>query len=181
MLDLLTQKWWTVALRGILGIVFGSVALVFPGVTLVTLALVFGAYAFGDGVFAVVSAFGHRGREAVWYVLDGILGIAVGIATFFFPGITAQALVFLIGLWAILTGIFEVVAGFELPISRDWLLVLAGVLSIVFGVVVFANPGNGAIAVVWLIGIYALMFGVTMLVFGIRLRGMRAKLATHPA
>jgi uncharacterized membrane protein HdeD (DUF308 family) len=177
MLDVLTQKWWAVALRGIVAIVFGIVALVFPGVTLVSLALVFGAYAFVDGVFAIVSAFGHRGREAVWYVLDGVLGIAVGVATFFFPGITAQALVFLVGLWAILTGIFEVVAGFELPISRDWLLALAGVLSIVFGVLVFANPGSGAVAVVWLIGIYALVFGVTMLVFGIRLRGLRSKLA----
>jgi uncharacterized membrane protein HdeD (DUF308 family) len=177
MLDVLTQKWWAVALRGIVAIVFGIVALVFPGVTLVSLALVFGAYAFVDGVFAIVSAFGHRGREAVWYVLDGVLGIAVGVATFFFPGITAQALVFLVGLWAILTGIFEVVAGFELPVSRDWLLALAGVLSIVFGVLVFANPGSGAVAVVWLIGIYALVFGVTMLVFGIRLRGLRSKLA----
>jgi uncharacterized membrane protein HdeD (DUF308 family) len=176
MLDVLTQKWWAVALRGIVAIVFGIVALVFPGVTLVSLALVFGAYAFVDGVFAIVSAFGHRGREAVWYVLDGVLGIAVGVATFFFPSITAQALVFLVGLWAILTGIFEVVAGFELPVSRDWLLALAGVLSIVFGVLVFANPGSGAVAVVWLIGIYALVFGVTMLVFGIRLRGLRSKL-----
>ncbi len=179
MFDILTQKWWTVVLRGILAIVFGIVALVFPGVTLVSLALVFGAYAFIDGVFAIVGAFGHRGREAVWYVLEGILGIAVGVATFFFPGITAQALVFLIGLWAILTGIFEVVAGFELPVSRDWLLALAGVLSIVFGVLVFANPGTGAVAVVWLIGIYAVMFGITLLVFGLRLRGLRNKLATQ--
>jgi uncharacterized membrane protein HdeD (DUF308 family) len=176
MLDILTQKWWAVALRGILAIVLGIVALVFPGATLVSLAIVVGAYAFIDGVFAIVGAFGHRGREAVWYVLDGILGIAVGVATFFLPGITAQALVFLIGLWAILTGIFEVIAGFELPIERDWLLVLAGVASIIFGVLVFANPGSGAVAVVWLIGIYALVFGVTMLVFGIRLRGLRSKL-----
>lgn len=176
MFDALTQKWWTVVLRGILAIVFGIVALVSPGVTLVSLALVFGAYAFVDGVFAIVGAFGHRGREAVWYVLDGILGIAVGVATFFFPGITAQALVFLIGLWAILTGIFEVVAGFELPVSRDWLLALAGVLSIVFGVLVFANPISGAVAVVWLIGIYAVVFGITLLVFGFRLRGLRSKL-----
>ncbi len=118
MLDVLTQKWWAVALRGILAIVFGIVALAFPGATLVSLAVVFGAYALVSGVFAIVAAFGSRGRDAVWYVLDGILGIAVGLATFFFPGITAQALVFLIGVWAILTGIFEVIAGFELPVKR---------------------------------------------------------------
>ena len=176
MLDILTQKWWAVALRGILAIVFGLVALAFPGVTLVSLAVLFGAYAFVDGVFAIVSAFGHHGREAVWYVLDGILGMAVGTATFVFPGITAQALVFLIGLWAILTGTFEVIAGFELPIKRDWLLVVAGAVSIAFGVLVFANPTGGALAVVGLIGIYAVVFGVTLLVFGIRLHGLRSKL-----
>jgi uncharacterized membrane protein HdeD (DUF308 family) len=181
MLDVLTQKWWAVVLRGIVAIVFGIVALVFPGITLVSLALVFGAYAFVSGVFTIVSAFGRRGRDVVWYVLDGILGIAVGLATFAFPSITAQALVFLIGLWAILTGIFEVIAGFELPIKRDWLLVIAGIASIIFGVLVFANPIGGAVAITWLIGIYALVFGVTMLVFGIRLRGMRGKLAAQMA
>jgi len=181
MLDVLTQKWWTVALRGILAIVFGIVALVFPGATLVSLAVVFGAYAFVSGVFTIVAAFGSRGRDAVWYVLDGILGIAVGLATFFFPGITAQALVFLIGLWAILTGIFEVSAGFELPISWNWLLAIAGGISIGFGVVVIAFPVSGAVAVAGLIGLYALMFGGSLLAFGIWLRGMLGKLATSTA
>ncbi|MFZ2619125.1 MAG: HdeD family acid-resistance protein, partial [Anaerolineae bacterium] len=155
MLDVLTQKWWAVALRGILAIVFGIVALAYPGATLVSLAVVFGAYAFVDGLFALVSAFGHPGREAVWYVLDGILGIAVGLAAFFFPGMAAQVLIYLIGVWAILTGIFEVIAGFELPIKRDWLLVLAGIASIIFGVLVFVNPVSGALAITWLIGVYA--------------------------
>ncbi len=175
MFDFLTRKWWVIALRGILGILFGIVALAYPGITLVALTLVFGAYAFVDGGFTIFSAIGHGGREAVWYVLEGILGIAVGIATFLYPGITAQAVVLLIGVWAILTGIFEVVAGFELPVSRDWLLVLAGVASIVFGVLIFAHPGSGALAIVWLIGVYALVFGATLLVFGFRLRGLRSK------
>ena len=175
MFDILTRKWWIVALRGILAILFGIVALVFPGTTMLTLAFVFGAYVFMDGVFAIASAFGHGGREAVWYVLEGILGIAVGIATLLYPGLTAQALVFLFGLWAVLTGIFEVVAGFELPISKDYLLVLAGVASIIFGVLVFVNPGTGALAIVGLIGIYALVFGGTLLVLGLRLRGLGAQ------
>jgi uncharacterized membrane protein HdeD (DUF308 family) len=181
MFEMLSRKWWVVALRGVLAIVFGIVALVYPGITLVTLALVFGAYTFLDGVFAIGAAFGHSGREAVWYVLDGIFGIAVGLATFFYPALTAQALVYLIGLWAILTGVFEVIAGFELPIAKDWLMVLAGVASIVFGVLVFVNPGGGALAVVWLIAAYALIFGVTLLALGIRLRGMGAQLAMRPA
>lgn len=181
MINVLTQKWWAVALRGILAIVFGIVALAFPGATLVSLAVLFGAYAFVSGVFAIVAAFGSRGRDAVWYVLDGILGIAVGITTFFFPGITAQGLVFLIGVWAILTGIFEVIAGFDLPIKRDWLLVIAGIASIIFGVLVFAYPVGGALAVVWLIGVYALVFGASMLAFGIRLRGLRGSLTAQMA
>jgi uncharacterized membrane protein HdeD (DUF308 family) len=181
MLDVLTQKWWAVALRGILAIVFGIVALAFPGATLVSLAVVFGAYAFIDGVLTIVSAVGHRGREASWYVLEGTIGIAVGLATFFFPGMAAQALVILIGLWAILTGIFEVSAGFELPISWNWLLAIAGVLSIGFGVVVIAYPVSGAVAIVGLIGLYALMFGGSLLAFGIWLRGMRGKLTTQTA
>lgn len=181
MIEVLTQKWWAVALRGVLAIVFGIVALVFPGATLVSLALIFGAYAFVSGMFALVAAFGSRGRDAVWYVLDGILGIAVGVATFFFPGITAQALVFLIGVWAILTGIFEVIAGFELPIKRDWLLVISGIISIIFGVLVFAYPVSGALAVVWMIGIYALVHGIMMLAFGIRLRSLRGNIAAQMA
>jgi uncharacterized membrane protein HdeD (DUF308 family) len=181
MLDVLTQKWWAVALRGIIAIVFGIVALVFPGATLISLTLVFGAYAFVSGVFTIVAAFGGRGREVSWYVLEGILGIAVGLAVFFFPGIAAQTLVLLIGLWAILTGIFEVSASFELPISWNWLLSIAGVLSIGFGVVVIAYPASGALAVAWLIGIYALLFGGSLLAFGIWLRRMRGKLTTQAA
>ncbi len=181
MLDVLTQKWWSVALRGIVAIVLGIVALVFPGATLVSLAVVFGAYAFIDGVLTIVSAFGRRGREASWYVLEGAIGIAVGLATFLFPGMAAQALVFLIGLWAILMGIFEVIAGFELPISWNWLLAIAGVVSIGFGVVVIAYPVSGAVAVVGLIALYALMVGGSMLAFGIWLRVTRGKLATQPA
>ena len=177
MLDVLTQKWWAVALRGILAIVFGIVALAFPGATLVSLAVVFGAYALVSGVFAIVAAFGSRGRDAVWYVLDGILGIAVGLATFFFPGITAQALVFLIGVWAILTGIFEVVAGFELPI-KGLALGCRRDASIGFGVLVIVYPAaarwrswadRGLCLDVWW----------QLLAFGIRLRGMRGKLTTQ--
>ncbi len=181
MLDVLTQKWWAVALRGIVAIVFGIVALMFPGIALVSLALVFGAYALVDGVLTIVSALGHRRREASWYVLEGTIGIAVGLAMFLFPGMAAQALIFLIGLWAILTGIFEVMAGFELPISWNWLLTFAGVLSIGFGVAVIAYPASGALAITWLIGIYALMFGGSLLAFGIWLRGMRGKLDNQTA
>jgi uncharacterized membrane protein HdeD (DUF308 family) len=118
MFEILSGKWWVVALRGVLAIVFGVIALVYPGATLLSLALVFGAYALLDGVFAIFAAFGYGRREAVWYVLEGILGVAVGIATFFYPTITAQALVYLVGFWAIMTGIFEIVAGLTAAFAR---------------------------------------------------------------
>lgn len=181
MMEVLTQKWWAVVLRGIVAILFGIVALVYPGATLLSLAVVFGAYAFISGVFAIIAAFGIRGREAVWYVLDGILGIAVGLATFFFPGITAQALVVLIALWAILIGVFQIIAGFELPIKRDWMLVIAGIASIVFGVLVLVYPVSGALAITWIIAVYALVFGISMVVFGFRLRSMRGSVAAQTA
>ena len=170
MFDVLVRKWWLVALRGIIAILFGIVALAYPGITLVALVLLFGVYALVDGVCAVFAAFGGTGRERLWYILEGIAGIAAGILTLFYPGITAEFLIYLIAAWAILTGVFEIIAGLALPVSKDWMLALAGALSVVFGVLVVFNPGSGALAIVWLIGIYALLFGVTMLVFAIRLR-----------
>lgn len=181
MFEVLTRKWWVVALRGVLAILFGIVAFVYPGATVLSLVLIFGAYALVDGVFAIFAAFGSGGRDTAWHILEGIGGIAVGIVTFLYPGISAQALIYLIGFYAILTGVFEVVAGFELPIAKAWLLVLAGAASVLFGVLIFFNPQSGAIAIVWLIGGYALIFGVMMVVFGIRLRNIGTMIAPQTA
>src|SRR6266545_234624 len=122
MFELLTRKWWVVGLRGLLAVVFGVVALVFPGITLTALVYLFGAYALVDGVFAITTAIGGSSGHRVWFVLEGIAGIAAGILAFVFPVITGAALVYLIAAWAILTGVFEMVAGFELPVAKDWLL-----------------------------------------------------------
>ena len=172
MFDVLIHKWWLVALRGILAILFGIVALVYPQITLVALVLLFGVYALVDGVCALFAAVGGTGRERLWYLFEGIAGIAAGILTLLYPGITAQILIFFIAAWAILTGVFEIIAGLALPMSKDWLLALAGALSVVFGVLVLFNPAGGALAIVWLIGIYALLFGVTWIVFAFRLRSV---------
>ena len=170
MYDVLVGKWWVFLVRGIIAILFGLVALFYPGITLSALVLLFGAYALVDGVFALVAALG-AGRDGWWwYLLEGIVGIAAGILTFLYPGITGIALVYIIAFWAILTGVFEIIAGFELPFSRDWLWALAGVLSVIFGVLVLISPGSGALAIVWVIGIYALLFGVAAIAFAIRLR-----------
>ncbi len=180
MFEALVNKWWVFAVRGILGIVFGLIALLYPGLTLAVLVLFLGAYAGLDGILALIAAVGGDGRDRVWYILEGIIGIGLAILILSYPVISERALIYVIALWAILTGIVEILAGLELPIARDWLLALAGVLSVVFGVLVFANPTAGALAIVWLIGIYAILFGIIELVFGFRLRGM-AKEVSAPA
>jgi uncharacterized membrane protein HdeD (DUF308 family) len=180
MFEALVNKWWVFAVRGILGILFGLIALLYPGLTLAVLVLFLGIYAGLDGILALIAAVGGDGRDRLWYVFEGIIGIGLAILILSYPVISERALIYVIAVWAILTGIVEILAGFELPISRDWLLALAGVASVVFGVLVFANPAAGALAIVWLIGIYALVFGIILLVFGFRLRGM-AKEVSAPA
>jgi uncharacterized membrane protein HdeD (DUF308 family) len=169
----LVDKWWVVALRGVAAILFGIAALVWPGMTLAVLVMLFGAYAIADGFFALFSAIGSDGKDRLWYVLAGIIGIGLGILVFAYPGITGLALVYLIGIWAILTGVLEIAAGFELPMERDWLLAVSGLLSVVFGVYVLFNPGTGAVAIVWTIGGYAVLFGIVLCVLAFRLRGLK--------
>ncbi len=169
----LIDKWWVVSLRGVVAILFGILALVWPGMTLAALVLLFGAYAVVDGVFALFAAVGSEAKDRLWHALAGIAGIGLGVLTFVYPGITGLVLVYLIGMWAILTGVLEIVAGFELPISRDWLLALGGLLSVVFGVYVLFNPGSGALAIVWVIGGYAILFGIVLCVLAFRLRGLK--------
>jgi uncharacterized membrane protein HdeD (DUF308 family) len=174
MRELLTRNWWIVLLRGIAGVLFGLAALVWPGITLMALVLLFGTYAFVDGAFAIGSAFAKRARSDRWWLLlvEGILGIGAGLVAWFMPNITALAMVYLVAAWAITTGAFEIAAAVRLrkEIRGEWLLALAGVLSIGMGLVVAFSPAIGALALVWTIGIYALIFGVVFIVLAMRLR-----------
>jgi len=164
-----------IALRGAAAVIFGLVALIWPDVTLTALVLLFGAYALVDGAFALAAAvFGGRaaaGRRP-WLVLEGVAGVAAGILTFLWPDITALALLWLIAAWALLTGALEISAAIVLrrELDREWLLALTGVLSIVFGILLAIRPGEGAVAVVWLIGVYAIAFGVGLLALAVELR-----------
>src|SRR5215469_4972806 len=171
---LLTRNWWALMVRGIVALLFGFLAFVWPGITLGVLVLLFGAYALVDGIFAVVAAIDNKGTERKWWTLliEGFLGIAVGVVTFMWPHITALTLLYLIGIWAIVTGVFEIAEAIRLRkvIKHEWLLALAGIASIIFGVFLFAFPRAGALAVVWWIGAYAIFFGVMMLTLGLRLR-----------
>jgi uncharacterized membrane protein HdeD (DUF308 family) len=172
--ETLARNWWVVLLRGIAGIIFGLLTFFAPGISLAALVLLFGAYAFADGILAIVSAIRTRSDNQHWWVLiiEGILGIAAGILTLIWPGITALALLFLIAAWALLTGGLEIAAAIRLRkvISHEWLLVLAGIASIAFGIILALFPGPGALAVVIWIGAYALVSGAMMIGLAFRLR-----------
>ena len=169
----LPRHWWVVALRGLAAIIFGVLAFILPGPTLAVLIVLYGAYAIVDGVLALYAAV--RSGDNRWtFVIEGVIGIAAGLVAFVWPGITALALLFVIAAWAMLTGIMEVIAGVRLrrAIDNEWMLIIAGLLSIVFGILLIAQPGAGALAIVWLIGVYAVAFGIALLALSWRLRGL---------
>jgi uncharacterized membrane protein HdeD (DUF308 family) len=172
--DTLVRNWWLVVLRGAAGILFGLITFFAPDISLAALVLFFGAYALVDGVLALVSVFRDRAEKDRWWLLvfEGIAGIAAGILTFFWPGITAIALLYIIAAWALVTGVFEVAAAIRLRkvIDDEWLLGLSGVLSIGLGILLMLFPGAGALALVLWIGAYALVFGTLLLILGFRLR-----------
>jgi uncharacterized membrane protein HdeD (DUF308 family) len=174
-LELLSRYWWAVGLRGLLAGAFGLLALLMPSATLSVLVLLFGAYAFIDGVVALGGAiFGGAspGERRGWLVVEGIVGIATGVITFVWPGITVAVLTSLIAIWAILTGGLEIATAVKLrrELTNEWLMALSGVLSIVFGGYLIVSPVQGALAIVTVIGIYALVFGVMFCALAWRLR-----------
>jgi uncharacterized membrane protein HdeD (DUF308 family) len=178
----LTRGWWTWALRGAVAILFGAAVLVWPGAGLAVLVALFGAFALVGGIFALVGAAQSKEWDPLsWAMLiEGLLGIGVGVLTFVWPNITAAALLIMIALWAILTGVVEIVASFRfnsvLGTGDSWLLGIAGAASTIFGVLVLARPNAGAVAIIWTIGIYAIIFGISLIAFGFRVRTVQQEL-----
>jgi uncharacterized membrane protein HdeD (DUF308 family) len=176
MLLLYAATWWSMILRGIAAIAFGILAFLWPGITLTALVFLWGAYALVDGVVAIAAGVKSHGEYKRWWLLllEGLLSIVAGILAFALPGITALLLLVLIAVWAIVTGFFEIAAAIQLrkQIRGEWFLVLAGVCSILFGVLMLVNPFAGALAVVWLIGAYAVVFGALLVALGVRLHGL---------
>jgi uncharacterized membrane protein HdeD (DUF308 family) len=179
----LVQNWWLFLLRGILGIIFGLIALIFPGPTMLSLVLLFSAYMLVDGIFAIVSAVrAIRRREDRWglLIVEGLLNIAVGILAFLWPGITVIAFVILVAAWAIVSGGLMTAAGFRLNVDHGrWWLILGGLLSIAFGVLLIIAPLIGAVVLTWWIGAYAIAFGVALIIFSFKLRSRQHEL-TNP-
>ncbi len=169
------RNWWVVLLRGLAGILFGIVTVIAPGISLAALVLVWGAYALADGILALGTAIRGRGPDPWWVlVLQGIAGIAAGILTFAWPGITAFVLLYLIAAWAIVTGAFEVGAAIRLRkvIEDEWLLGLSGAASVILGILLFLFPGAGALAVVLWIGAYGFVSGTLLVALSLRLHSL---------
>ena len=173
MIHELAHNWGWVLLRGLLAVVFGVIAFFEPQSAFAALVLLFGAYAFVDGVFALIALFRGAGKDRFWVlVLEAVVGIGIGVLTIARPATTALVLLYYVGIWAILSGIFELAAAIRLrkEITGEFWLGLAGVLSIVFGVLLFVTPQAAAFALTIWIGAYALVFGVMMLLLAFRLR-----------
>lgn len=170
------RNWWAAVIRGVVAIIFGLLAITHPGFTFVALVLLFGAYALVDGIFAIISAVQQHAEHGRLrgMLLEGIAGIILGIVTFFFTMVAVATAVFVIAAWAMITGILELVAAIRLRqvVEGEFWLGLAGVASIIFGIVIFLNPAAGVAAIGTIIGVYALIFGVLLIGLGIRLRGM---------
>jgi uncharacterized membrane protein HdeD (DUF308 family) len=178
---ILSRNWWALLLRGLIAILFGLLVWLRPGISLAALVFLFGIYALADGFLGVWTAIAGDKQQEHWWVLLlwGLVGIGVGIMTFAAPGITAVALLFYIAIWAIATGFMQIVAAVRLrrEIQGEWLLVLGGLASVLFGVVLMARPIMGALAVLWLIGTYAVIFGIVLVVLAFRVRAFASRLA----
>jgi uncharacterized membrane protein HdeD (DUF308 family) len=172
--NVFARRWWMLVLRGIAAIVFGVLMWLLPGVSLAVLVLLFGAFVLADGILGIwMAVAGSKEYEDWWaLLLWGLVGIGVGVLTFLAPGVTELALLFFIAVWAIATGVLEIVAAIRLrrEIKGEWLLILGGLMSVAFGVVLMAQPGAGALALIWLIGGYAILFGMVLVILAFTTR-----------
>jgi uncharacterized membrane protein HdeD (DUF308 family) len=175
-LPTLTAYWWALLFRGIAAVLFGLAALFWPGLTLFTLIVFFGAYTLVDGVFAIVAGIRDSGNRRWMLLADGVLGVLVGLIAFFSPGVTALVFLYVIAAWAVLTGVLKVVMAIWLrrEIDNEWTMALSGVLWVLLGVVLAVLPGVGLLSLSWLIGVFALGAGLTFLVLAFRARGQTA-------
>ncbi len=175
MLALLSRRWWWMLVRGIAAILFGIAAFTWPGLTIWALVLLFAGYAIVDGASMIV--FGRRMGNWFWYGLAGLVSMAAGVIAIAWPGITAMALLWVIAAWAILNGIFQIMAGMEIrkEVEGEWVFFVGGALAILFGLILVFRPGTGALGVVWLIGTFMILVGILQVVLSFKLKGLQAR------
>jgi uncharacterized membrane protein HdeD (DUF308 family) len=170
----LARSWWALVLRGIAALLFAALALLWPGLTFGILLVLFASFAILDGSLAIVAAFKAASEKRRWIALglEGVVGVVVGILVFTWPSVSAVTLAYLIAFWAIVTGIFELAVAMRMRrlVKGEWTMALGGFASLVFGFIVAARPGTGALAFVWILGAYAALFGVLLIGLGLRLR-----------
>jgi len=180
MIRTLAQHWWVLLLRGLVAIAFGLLAFARPGITIAALVLLWGAYALVDGIFELVA-----GIRAKWgsLILLGILGIAAGLITFFWPAITAITLLYIIAFWAIVAGVMQIAAAIRLrkEIEGEWLWILSGLCTVILGGLLIASPGAGALAVITLIASFAIAWGFLLVILAFRLKGHAGRMVAKPA
>ena len=184
MQKLMKQVWWVMLIGGIASVLFGIMALAWPGLTLLVLAIFFAASVFVDGIFAVVGAFKNRDQANWWLVLlFGILGVAAGGYAMLQPEAAALALLLIVAAYAILSGITLVVAGWKLraEITGEWLLILAGIVSVIFGILLIAMPGPGLLSLVWLVAVWAIATGVLRIIFAFKARNFVQRVGSKVA
>ncbi len=174
MLNIFTRNWWVFLLRGLLAVLFGLLALIWPEITLITLVILFGVFVLLEGVLNLMIGIASSETSRRWWItlIEGILGIGIAILTFICPDITAVVLLYFIAAWALLTGFMEIFAAIRLRrmIKQEWIMIMSGVLSIIFAILLFVFPGESAISLIWLIGIFAIVIGVLLIILSFRLR-----------
>lgn len=178
--NLLSKNWWIVLLRGIAALIFGLLTWFYPFITIMVMVIFFGVYALIDGVIGVIISINGRKSHQDWWLMLiwGIVSILAGILTFFVPGITWLVLITFIAAWALISGIFQIITAIRLrkTIQGEWWMIIAGILSVLVGIILLIDPVQGGIALTWVIGVYAALFGVMNIALAFRLR----RFAIHP-
>lgn len=173
MLALLAENWWAFVLRGIFAILFGIAAVSFPDLTVLILVVLFGFYCLVDGFTSLLLAFDAESKG--WYVLGGLVSLAAGVIAFMRPGLTAIAVLIVIGIWAIIRGVIEIATAIQIrkEVEGEWMLAAAGIISVLFGLFVVARPGQGVLAIIWVVALFALIFGFLEIGAGFKLRRLK--------
>ncbi|WP_323716649.1 HdeD family acid-resistance protein [Paracoccus aminovorans] len=173
----MSDNWWVLLLRGIAAVVFGLIALAMPGLTLLVLLITFGVYAVFDGILAIVTGFRRKAQDEQWWAwaLDGLLSVLIGLMALFWPAATAVAFVLWMAAWAIVAGIFRIIAAIRLrrEIEGEWALGLSGLLLALWGILLVLLPAAGLLGFAWMIGTLAVLIGIVLIVLAFRLRGLK--------